>query len=232
MSRVKPAEIIKTNYFISGSAGLTRQVLVILQFAAAIVLICSTFIVYKQVRFMEKHDLGVNIDQTIVLKFPVSREELIQKITLFAENLKTEPFIQSVSLAGSVPEMEVAYFASNRLEGETSEQHRLYEMLTVDEGFVDTFGFRLLAGRSFQKGFGNERESLLINEAAMLYLNINKQEDAIFISILGLWALTALNVSKKVKEAGIMTLAIAVITVVLQSWRAATRNPVEALRYE
>jgi putative ABC transport system permease protein len=116
---------------------------------------------------------------------------------------------------------------------------------------------------------------------------------AIFISILGLWALTSLNVSKKVKDAGIrkihgadsmnilfhfsreilililvafiiavpaslvliknwllnyafrteigiwiyiaggmITLAIAMITVGLQSWRAATRNPVEALRYE
>ncbi|MCJ7449845.1 MAG: ABC transporter permease [Bacteroidales bacterium] len=403
MSRIKPAEIIKTNYFISGSAGITRQVLVIFQFAAAIILICGTFIVYKQVRFMEKQDLGVNIDQTIVLKFPVSREGLNQKINLFAENLETKPFVKSVSITGSVPGMEVAYFASNRLQSEGSEQHRLYEMLSVDENFVNTFGFRLLAGRSFQEGFGNERENLLINEAAMLYLNIKKPEDAIgkkvmlegenelvtiigvvqnwhqrglgnvytpimiirngrlrwvpprffaiktagnnydeiirvlkerwnsyfpeasfdyffldqyfdsqyktdrrfgkivaiftglafFISILGLWALTVLSVSKKVKEVGIrkifgahslniiynfsreimililiafiiaipvslvvmknwllnyafrtdiglwiyvvggiITLMIAMITVGWQSWRAATRNPVEALRYE
>jgi putative ABC transport system permease protein len=403
MSRIKPAEIIKTNYFISGSAGITRQVLVIFQFAAAIIFICGTFIVYKQVRFMKKQDLGVNIDQTIVLKFPVSREGLNQKINLFAENLETEPFVKSVSIAGSVPGMEVAYFASNRLQSEGSEQHRLYEMLSVDENFVRTFGFRLLAGRSFQEGFGNERENLLINEAAMLYLNIIKPEDAIgkkvllegenepvtiigvvqnwhqrglgnvytpimiirngrlrwvpprffaiktagnnyeeiirvikekwisyfpeasfdyffldqyfdsqyradrrfgkivaiftglafFISILGLWALTVLSVSKKVKEVGIrkifganslniiynfsreimililiafiiaipvslvvmknwllnyafrtdigvwiyvvggiITLMIAMITVCWQSWRAATRNPVEALRYE
>jgi len=32
--------------------------------------------------------------------------------------------------------------------------------------------------------------------------------------------------------AGIMTLGIALLTVSWQSWRAATRNPVEALRYE
>ena len=352
---------------------------------------------------MKKQDLGVNIDQTIVLKFPVSREELNQKINLFAENLETELFVKSVSITGSVPGMEVAYFASNRLQSEGSEQHRLYEMLSVDENFVKTFGFRLLAGRSFQEGFGNERENLLINEAAMLYLNIQKPEDAIgkkvllegennpvtiigviqnwhqrglgnvytpimiirngrlrwvpprffaiktagnnydeiirvikekwnsyfpeasfdyffldqyfdsqyradrrfgkivaiftglafFISILGLWALTVLSVSKKVKEAGIrkifgasslniiynfsreimililiafiiaipvslvvmknwllnyafrtdiglwiyviggiITLAIAMITVGWQSWRTATSNPVEALRYE
>ena len=403
MTRIKPAVIIKTNYFISGSAGITRQILVIFQFAAAIILICGTFIVHKQVRFMKKQDLGVNIDQTIVLKFPVSREELNQKINLFAENLETELFVKSVSITGSVPGMEVAYFASNRLQSEGSEQHRLYEMLSVDENFVKTFGFRLLAGRSFQEGFGNERENLLINEAAMLYLNIQKPEDAIgkkvllegennpvtiigviqnwhqrglgnvytpimiirngrlrwvpprffaiktagnnydeiirvikekwnsyfpeasfdyffldqyfdsqyradrrfgkivtiftglafFISILGLWALTVLSVSKKVKEAGIrkifgasslniiynfsreimililiafiiaipvslvvmknwllnyafrtdiglwiyviggiITLAIAMITVGWQSWRTATSNPVEALRYE
>jgi putative ABC transport system permease protein len=116
---------------------------------------------------------------------------------------------------------------------------------------------------------------------------------AFFISILGLWALTALSVSKRVKEAGVrkihganspdifynfskeimvliliafviavpvslmlmkdwllnfafrtdigisiyvaggfITLSIAIFTVGLQSWKAATRNPVEALRYE
>jgi putative ABC transport system permease protein len=32
--------------------------------------------------------------------------------------------------------------------------------------------------------------------------------------------------------AGIVALTIALLTVSLQSWRAATRNPVEALRYE
>jgi putative ABC transport system permease protein len=403
MSRIKPAGIIKTNYFTSGSAGITRQILVIFQFAAAIILICGTFIIYKQVKFMEKQDLGVKIDQTIVLKYPVSREGLNQKINLFAENLETESFVESVSLTGSVPGMEIAYFASNRLQGEGSEQHRLYEMLTVDEDFIGAFGFKLLAGRGFQQVFGNERGSILVNETAMLYLNINKPEDAIgrkvllegenepvtiigvvqnwhqrglgnaytpimiirngrlrwvpprffaikttgnqnedmiraindkwnsyfpeasfdyfyldqyfdnqyrtdrrfgkivaiftalafFISILGLWALTAHSVSKKVKDAGIrkihgahsldiiyyfsreilililiafiiavpvslvvmknwllnyafrtdidlwiyvagviITLVIAMITVAWQSWRVATRNPVEALRYE
>jgi putative ABC transport system permease protein len=32
--------------------------------------------------------------------------------------------------------------------------------------------------------------------------------------------------------AGLFVLAIAVLTISWQSWRAATRNPVEALRYE
>lgn len=58
----------------------------------------------------------MNIDQTIVVKFPVSRQELNQRVNLYAETLKNESDIKSVSTAGSVPGMEVA-FASNSLEG-------------------------------------------------------------------------------------------------------------------
>lgn len=403
MNRVEPSVIMKGNYFNSTSAGTTRQILVIFQFAAALVLICGMYIVKRQVNYMRNQNLGVNINQTIVIKFPVSRQNINQKVTMFSENLLLEPSIKSVSLTGSVPGMEVAFFASNRLEGDGQEKQRLYEMLTVDENFIETFGIELLAGRSFQKGFGNEQESLIINEASSSYLGFAKTEDAIgkkvilegesqpvtiigvtknwhqrglgntytpimilrngrlrwvpprfiaikttgnkydamldlihtrwntyfpessfdyffldiffdnqyktdkrygniigvftglafFISVLGLWALAAFTASKKIKEVGIrkifgsgsgeiiylfskeivmliliafviatpvsilimknwllnyafhtnipawiyisgglVTLIIAMITVAWQSWRAATRNPVEALRYE
>jgi putative ABC transport system permease protein len=179
MSRIKPVSILKGNYYNFGSAGTTRRMLVIFQFAASIFLICGMFIVFKQLKFMQQHDLGVNINQTIVIKFPVSRQDLMQRITQLGENLKQEPDIKSVTLAGSVPGMEVAFFASNSLQGATQQQQRLYEMLTVDEDYINTFGFTLLAGRSFQKGFGNERESLVINEAAMLYLGLKDPESSI-----------------------------------------------------
>jgi putative ABC transport system permease protein len=120
MSRIKPAEIIKTNYFASGNAGIIRQGLVIFQFAAAIILICGTFIVQKQISFMEKQDPGVDISQTVVLKFPVSRESLSQKITQFGENLETQPYVASVSLAGAVPGMEVAFLRLTGFRGKAA----------------------------------------------------------------------------------------------------------------
>lgn len=178
ITRVKPSLILKGNYFNSGTAGTTRQVLVVFQFAASLFLICGTFIIYKQVRFMEQQELGVNIDQTIVLKYPVTRENLEQKVTHFADNLEEEPIVKSVAVAGSVPGVEVACFASNRLQGDQT-QHRLYEMLTVDDHFIETFDFELIAGRSFQKGFGNERENLLINESALETLGFTNPPEAL-----------------------------------------------------
>ncbi len=179
MTRVKPSIILKGSYFNSGSAGTTRQVLVVFQFAAALFLICGTFIVYKQVKFMQHQNLGADINQTIVLKFPVSRENLNQRVTMFAKNLEQEPAVSSVTLSDAVPGMEVAYFASNRLQDDGTGQHRLYEMLNVDYKFVKTFNLEVLAGRSFQEGFGNERENLLVNEAAVATLGFSNPEDAL-----------------------------------------------------
>jgi len=179
LSKVQPSIILKGNYFNSGSAGITRRILVVFQFSAALFLMCGTFIVYKQVKFMQEQDLGVNIDHTIVIKFPVSRTGLDNQVNLFAENLKQENSISSVTVAGAVPGMEVAFFASNQLQGNSSDQSRLYEMLAVDDRFVETFGFKLLAGRSFQKGFGNDRECLLVNEASLSFLGIQNPEEAI-----------------------------------------------------
>lgn len=178
MTRAKPS-LLKESFSGPVSGGLTRQVLVVFQFAAALVLICGTFIIYRQVTYMQKQDKGVDIDKTIVLNYPVARENLNNQIELFAENIRNMNGVKAVTLAGSVPGMEISMFASNRLQGNGQEQHRLYEMLTVDEYYLDAFGFNVVAGRSFSRSFGNERENLVINEATLPYLGFTNPEEAI-----------------------------------------------------
>ncbi len=178
LTRIKPSTILKGNYTKSGSAGRMRQILVVFQFAASIFLICGSFIVYKQIHFMETQDLGVDINKTIVLKYPVSRNKLKENVIQFSKEIERKPLIQKASVTGSVPGMEVACFASNRLQSNPT-QNRLYEMLTVDDRFIDAFGFHLLAGRGFKESFGNDHESILINESAMHTLGLNSPEEAL-----------------------------------------------------
>ena len=47
------------------SRNLLRKSLVVLQFTAAIILITGAIGYYRQLIFMSKRDLGVNIDQTL-----------------------------------------------------------------------------------------------------------------------------------------------------------------------
>jgi len=184
MTRMNPSAILKESRMSSGTSGTTRHILVVFQFAASLFLICGTFIISRQVKYMQNQDLGTDISQTIVVKYPVCRENLDKYVELFAENLRDKAGIKSVTLTSSVPGMEVAEFASNRIQGGGEEQHRLYEMLAADDNYVGTFGLKLLAGRAFQKSFGNEQASLLVNEACLPNLGLNKPEDAIGKKIL------------------------------------------------
>lgn len=179
LSSIKPALILKGKYSNSVKGSNLQKGLVVFQFAAALFLMTGMFIVQKQMRFMQQQDLGVNINQTVVIKYPVSTANLKVTVAQFAEKLKTLPGIQTVTVAGSVPGMQVAKFASNSVAGGAVATARLYEMLTVDYDYINMFGLQMAAGRSFKKNFGDDTSSLLVNEAALPQLGFNNAADAI-----------------------------------------------------
>jgi putative ABC transport system permease protein len=65
--------------------------------------------------------------------------------------------------------------------------------------------------------------SLLVGIPISLYLMTNWQKRFAYKTDLSWWIFAV---------AGVSAILIAVLTVSWQSWRAATRNPIEALRYE
>ena len=179
LSSVKPALILKGKYANTKSGNRLQQVLVVFQFAAALFLMIGMFVVQRQINFMQQQDLGVAIDRTIVMKYPVSKNNLNQTVQQFADKIKTLPNVKAVTVAGSVPGLQVAKFASNSLAGANVAQARLYEMLTVDYDYTGMFNLQMAAGRSFKKAYGDEMNNLLVNEAALPQLGFRSATDAI-----------------------------------------------------
>jgi len=179
LSSYKPALILKGKFVNSNSGIRLQKVLVVFQFSSALFLMIGLFIVKRQISYMQEQNLGVNINRTLVMKYPVSYANLFTTVEQFAEKLKTLPESKAVTVSGSVPGIEVAKFASNSLFGSTERVNRLYEMLTVDYDFATTFDLKTVAGRFFKKGFGDEKNNLLINEAALPQLGFSAAGEAI-----------------------------------------------------
>lgn len=179
LSNVKPAVILKGKYLNSKKAGFVRKGLVIFQFAASLILICGTFIVYAQLKFMQNQPLGVDIDKTLIVKFPAKTDNLMEKVMSFKREVKALPDIENVTISNAVPGMEVAFFLSNRLYEDASRQNRLYEMQTVDYDFVDTYGLTIIEGRGFDKSFTNDVRNLVVNEESVKQLGFVNNADAI-----------------------------------------------------
>lgn len=66
----KPITLLKGKFLHSKSGDRTRQVLVVVQYTASMILLCVTLIVFAQLNFMRNQSLGVKTSQTLVVKFP------------------------------------------------------------------------------------------------------------------------------------------------------------------
>jgi putative ABC transport system permease protein len=184
LSNVKPAIILKGKYLNSKRAGTVRKSLVVFQFAASLVLICGTLVVYVQLKYMQNQPLGVNIDRCLVMKFPAQTSNLMEKVTSFKNELKEFPDIKNVTISNAVPGMEVATFASNRLFEDASKQNRLYEMQSVDYDFISTYEMNVIEGRGFDKSFTNDIRNVILNEESVKTLGFTKNADALGQKIL------------------------------------------------
>ena len=67
-----PPDSVLRGKFSHFSKGIAfRKIMVIFQFTISIILIVGTLTVYKQLQFMQKKDLGIDIDQTIRITFMI-----------------------------------------------------------------------------------------------------------------------------------------------------------------
>lgn len=179
ISNVRPSEVLKGKYTHTGKAGMVRKCLVVLQFTASLVLIAGTFTVDRQLAFMGAQPLGIDIRRVFAIKYPGATEQLSDKIEAYKRELESLRGVENVASSGSIPGMEVATFLSNHRMSDPTMQNRLYEMLVVDDDYIDTYGMEIVAGRSFGQEFTGDEDRMVINETAARTLGFASPEEAL-----------------------------------------------------
>jgi putative ABC transport system permease protein len=181
ISSFKPMAIFQGK--LNGGSGGTfiRKALVVFQFAASIALIAGTFTVYTQLIYMRRQELGVNIDQTLVIKGPgVADSTYNEKITAFKAELLKYPLIKSITASMSVPGSKVQWNAGGiRRAGDDDTKANQYRIIGIDYDFVDAYNIPVLTGRNFSKEFSTDEATVLFNEEAVKLMNFETPESAI-----------------------------------------------------
>jgi putative ABC transport system permease protein len=180
LSSFRPVTVLKGRLAKTGHGALLRQSLVVLQFAASIVLMVGTFAVYRQLHFMQDQDLGVRIDQTLVLKGPnVLDSTYDNKLTAFKTEALRLPGVKQVAVSTEVPGNKVGWNAGGikRVSDDITKSNQ-YRIIGIDHDFLDAFGLKLLKGRNFYPG-QVDSQSVLFNEAALQKMGFPKPEAAL-----------------------------------------------------
>jgi putative ABC transport system permease protein len=181
LSGFQPIQVLK-GLFKSSIGGITlRKSLIVGQFAASVILITGTIIVFQQVNFMRSQRLGVNINQTLVLEGGDSQIDSVYEGTLsaFKQELLKNPEIKSITASTSVMGREI-YWTNDakRLGIANKGEVTLYNM-AIDYDFIPSFGLEIKAGRNFSRDFKTDKKAVLLNEQAARLLGFDDYNKAL-----------------------------------------------------
>lgn len=184
LSGFKPISVLKgLNEKLSFGISL-RKILVIIQFAVSSFLIASTVAVYRQVDFMKSQDLGMNMDQMLVVRGPqvlteAERERADQTIQTFKTEVLRNPRISHIASAGAVPGGGHNWGTGMRKVGKDRADNHTGSLVWVDYDFIETYDMKVLSGRPFSKDYGMDDESVVINETAVRIFDLGDPESAL-----------------------------------------------------
>lgn len=172
----QPVTVLKGKFSGSEQGNLLRKGLVTFQFLSSIVLITGTFVVYKQMIFLQSQNLGVKIDQTMIVKTPVFSSDSVYGLrnSVFIDELLRQSDISKISTSSAIPGKTPDWNAGGlRLIHQTSADANQYRVIAADDQFADYYGLEIIAGRKFSKSFGAEESNVLMNESAMHRIGFN-----------------------------------------------------------
>ena len=164
LSSFQPAAVLKGSLKTEEKGSILRRMLVIFQFAASIVLVISTVIIYSQIEFIRNKKLGFSREQVVVL--PVRDRELRENHKPFKHELLQNPAVLGCTASTWLPNNIRTNVGDTIWEGmEEGADLQIY-LLEVDHDFIDLFEIELAEGRNFSREFSTDSQAYIINEAA------------------------------------------------------------------
>ncbi len=175
MSRFMPIKVLKGGGQSSVGGRNIRNSLVVFQFAISVFLIISTLVVYQQLSYIQGKDLGFSKDQVLIINDVYSAGS---KVDSFKEQVKQLSFVKNASLSSFFPTPSSRSDSTFSPEEGLTDQENAVSMQTwgVDYDYVSTMDFEFVAGRDFDKNFGNDSTSIIVNERAVTLMKSTPEE--------------------------------------------------------
>ncbi|MGH2647638.1 MAG: FtsX-like permease family protein, partial [Ginsengibacter sp.] len=186
LSSFQPVQTLKSMAGFSrvkSGRNFLRKSLVVLQFAAAIVLIGGAIGFYRQLQFMSHRDLGIDIKQTLVLQQTQGLDSSkLNSVEAVINDLQKIPGVESVTTSTSVPGSEVGGSSGFRLI--SSNEDKRCRTFGIDEKFIPNYNLSLAAGRNLDKDKPftedtTQTTNVIINETAAKIFGFSQTKDAI-----------------------------------------------------
>jgi putative ABC transport system permease protein len=169
LSSMSPITVLKGSLKFKPGASLLRRGLVIFQFTLSIALIVCTAIVFRQMKYIQTKNLG--LDRENVIYVPLEGT-LSSKYDAFKQEIMQAGFVQHMTRASTMPTNIGMATDGISWPGKAADDKTGLWQLEASYDFTKTMKIPLVAGRDFSPAFGTDSANILINEAATKVMNL------------------------------------------------------------
>ena len=162
---------------------INRNHLIVAQFILCLVLASATYIIHRQMKFIQTHDLGMDIDRVMIVKEHGFQPYI--NYERFSGQLSSSATIAAVGFSSAAPGDEILELGLRpkvTIDSLVSPQE--FAMIMTDNGFFATLNIEFLAGRNFDSGASAEKQAIL-NEAAVMRLGYARAQDILGATLSG-----------------------------------------------
>jgi putative ABC transport system permease protein len=164
LSGFRPVSILKGSLSkASGNVSL-RRTLVVLQFSISMIMLICTWVVYSQLTYLRKKDLGFDKNQVMTVTVNTGEDER-GKINSMDNEFRSLPAVKSVGTGNSYPGSPGLNLNLFTVQTDNNGHvDKAVECYGIDENYLPALSIPVARGRNFS-GLTDTLHSIMVNEA-------------------------------------------------------------------
>jgi putative ABC transport system permease protein len=170
LSSFRPVKVLKGVFKAGRLAAVPRKALVVLQFTVSVVLIVGTIIVFNQIQFAKNRPVGYNRNGLIFIG--MQTDDLHNHFDALSADLKSSGAVTYLAQSSS----STTGVENNRSglvwKGKDPNMTDDFANIRVTTDYGKTVAWQFVDGRDFSNQFLTDSLGLIINEAAVKYMNL------------------------------------------------------------
>jgi putative ABC transport system permease protein len=163
LSAFQPVTVLKgTLSKASGNVNL-RRTLVVLQFSISMIMLICTWVVYGQLNYLQKRNLGFDKSQIMTVTVNTGQDER-GKIYAMNNEFRNVAGVKTVGSGDSYPGAQGINLNLFVFQTNTGTVNKAVECYDVDENFMNVLNVPIVRGRNFA-GAADTLHSIIVNES-------------------------------------------------------------------
>ncbi|MFH1853545.1 MAG: ABC transporter permease [Candidatus Neomarinimicrobiota bacterium] len=161
LSSFQPLMVLRSQLLKGSTKSWARNTLVIFQFTISIVLITCTFIISRQLSYIQDEQLGFAKEQVLVIK---NVNTINDNLDGFVNGLRQISGVSALSVSNRIIGQQ---FNNIGFTAEEFDEGFTLNLTLVDPDYADVMKLNMAAGRFFDRNFRSDTAGVILNQAAV-----------------------------------------------------------------